>query len=66
MDIKRKLEIAESAIRSITTHDDEDSSVRLQAVVKLKDFLDSEVVQIHKRLQVRAGKFRKTDSDSPE
>ncbi len=42
MDIKRKLEIAEQSIRSISTHDDQDSALRIAAMERLEKFIEAE------------------------
>ena len=51
MKIQRKLEIAEQAIRSITTHDDEDAAVRDAALKRLEAFIESERQAAAERVQ---------------
>lgn len=51
MDIRRKIEIAQQAIRSISTHDDVDLAVREAALDKLNEFASAERVAAQERVQ---------------
>lgn len=63
MDIQRKVEIAEQAIRSITTHDDEDSVVRLSAIKHLTKFIEKEATDITTRAELKVVDFSKPRID---
>lgn len=49
MDIRRKIEIAETAIRSISEHEDVDSLVRRAALTSLKVYVDEQIAEIEAR-----------------
>ncbi len=51
MDINRKLQIVESAIKSVTLHDDLDAAVRLHALDKMAAMLEAERHAIEERVQ---------------
>jgi hypothetical protein len=46
MKLNRKIEIAQQAIASISTHDDEDAAVRLAALARVESFIASEKARI--------------------
>lgn len=50
MDMKRKLEIAQRSIESISRHDDEDQAVRSAALDRLDAFVTSEREAMAKRV----------------
>jgi len=51
MNIGRKVQIAKTAITSITRHDDEDSTLLKAAIAELVSFLGSEESEIEARNQ---------------
>jgi len=53
MKLNRKLEIAEQAIRSISTHDDEDAAVRDAALKRLEEFIEAERQAAAQRVQAK-------------
>lgn len=53
MDMKRKLEIAQQAIRMIAQADDTDSALRSAALDRLSSFIDSERAASKERLDAK-------------
>ena len=53
MDIKRKIDLAEQHVRSISRHDDEDMAVRSAALAKVAQFIDAERKAMGERVQAR-------------
>lgn len=53
MDISRKIEIADLAIKSISRHDDEDSIVLKAALTKVSNLIQAEVQGIDQRAAAR-------------
>lgn len=54
MDLNRKVEIAKTAINSITQHDDEDLSVRRAAATLVIEHVTAELKAAEKRVADRA------------
>ncbi len=54
MDLRRKIELAEQAIRSISTHDDVDLAVRTAALNRLILTIKDERAQAADRVKARA------------
>lgn len=64
MDLNRKVEIAKTAINSITQHDDEDLSVRKHAVDVLVAHANAEIAAAEKRIAARVNAvFAKKSED---
>lgn len=55
MDLNRKVEIAKTAIDSITRHDDEDLAVRKQAAALIFTHINAEIDAAEKRVAARVG-----------
>lgn len=53
MDLKRKLELTESAITSISRHDDEDAAVRHAALDRVVQMIERERAGIDQRVKER-------------
>ena len=53
MDIKRKLEVAQQAIQSISTHDDEDLAVRNAALDRIVALVEAEKAAAAQRVAER-------------
>jgi plasmid maintenance system antidote protein VapI len=53
MDIKRKLELAEQSIRSISTHEDEDAALRHAALDRIAAIVEREKKAIDADLAAR-------------
>lgn len=53
MDIKRKLELVEMKVKSITDHRDEDAAVRKAALAKIGDMLAAEGARIDVEVQAQ-------------
>lgn len=53
MDLNRKLEIADSVIRSISRHDDEDMAVRSAALDRVDALIAAERVAMQERVDER-------------
>lgn len=51
MDIKRKIEIVEQSIRSLTTHDDMDVAVRSAALDRIDALIAAERKAMHSRVE---------------
>ena len=53
MNIKRKVEIAEQSLRSISQHDDEDMAVRVAALDRVAAFVGSEKAAMQARVDAK-------------
>ena len=50
MDIKRKIEIVEQAVRSISQHSDEDAALLKAALGRVTEMVDAEVTALDARV----------------
>lgn len=53
MNINRKIELAEQALRSLTTHDDVDVAVRHAALDRINAFIQTEREGMNARVQAK-------------
>ncbi len=58
MNITRKIEIAEQAVRSISQHDDADTTLRDAALKRLEGFIETERASMAKRIEEQIAEFQ--------
>ena len=58
MDLRKKNEIVEQAILSISTHTDEDANVRKAQLGRLRDFIDAQQKKIDDEVAARVAELQ--------